>query len=347
MRHFDAKKLAVLMESELVARNVAPDSIRHVVASLIQTSLRGVDSHGINIFPHYCRAVAAGRVNARPNISVARTGSATAIVDADHAFGHHSGAIAMEEAVTLALESGMGAVSVRNSTHFGAAAYFGLMAPERNCLGFAFTNADALVKAFGAREAFFGTNPVCFTAPMESEGPFCLDMATSLVSWNKINNYRREDREIPPEWAFDSEGTSVTDPHIARSLNPAGGYKGFGLGMMVDILCATLAEGLASKDVKAMYAPPLDSSKRCISHFFMALDVSRFCKADFFRHSVQTMAERVRSLVPRDEGDEPMVAGDPEKRSFTRRSVEGIPVDDAKFAEFVALNQAFETVVVP
>jgi len=345
MRHFDDKKLAILMGSELAIRDVAPDSIRHVVASLIQTSLRGVDSHGINIFPHYCRAVAAGRVNARPHISVNRTGLATAVVDADHAFGHHAGAIAMEEAVGLAMESGMGAVSVRNSTHFGAAAYFGLMAPERNCLGFAFTNADALVKAFGAREAFFGTNPVCFTAPMETEGPFCLDMATSLVSWNKINNYRREDRVIPPEWAFNGDGTSVTDPHSARSLNPAGGYKGFGLGMMVDILCASLAEGLISKDVKAMYAPPLDSSKRGISHFFMALDVSRFCSAEIFRHSVQSMAERVRSLAPLEEEDGPMVAGDPEKRCLTRRSSEGIPVDDAKFAEFVALNQDFEKVI--
>ncbi len=80
MRHFDAKKLAELMATELAGRNVDPESIRNVVASLIQTSLRGVDSHGINIFPHYCRAVAAGRVNARPLISVNRTGSATAVV---------------------------------------------------------------------------------------------------------------------------------------------------------------------------------------------------------------------------------------------------------------------------
>lgn len=345
MRYFNAKKLAALMESELSVRKVAPDSIRHVVASLIQTSLRGVDSHGINIFPHYCRAVAAGRVNATPQIAVTRTGSAAAIVDADHAFGHHAGAVAMEEAVAMALEGGMGAVSVRNSTHFGAAAYFGLMAPERNCLGFAFTNADALVKAFSAREAFFGTNPVCFTAPMATEGPFCLDMATSLVSWNKINNYRRENFELPIEWAFDREGMSVTDPHAACSLNPAGGYKGFGLGMMVDILCAVLSEGLISKDVKAMYAPPLDSSKRGISHFFMALDVSRFCGVEIFRNSVQSMAERVRALTPLDEGDEPMVAGDPEKRSFTQRSIKGIPVDAAKYAEFIALNVNFESAV--
>ncbi len=165
MTRFDAGKLAALMAAELAKRHIDPESNQHVVASLVQTSLRGVDSHGINLFPHYCRAAEAGRINSRPHISISRTGPSTAVMDADH---------------------------VRNSTHFGAAAYFGLIAAERDCLGFAFTNADALVKAFGAKEAFFGTNPICFTAPLQNESPFCLDMATSLVSWNKINNYRRE-----------------------------------------------------------------------------------------------------------------------------------------------------------
>ncbi len=345
MRHFNAEKLSMLMESELTARNVDPDSIHHVIASLILTSLRGVDSHGINLFPHYCRAVSARRINGRPRIAVEVTGRATATVDADHAFGHHAGAVAMERAICLARESGMGAVSVRNSTHFGAAAYFALMAPEQDCLGFAFTNADALVKASGAREAFFGTNPICFTAPMANEGPFCLDMATSLVSWNKINNYRREDRQIPANWAFDAEGCSVTDPHAARSLNPAGEYKGFGLGMMVDILCAVLAGGLISKDVKAMYAPPLDNNKRGVSHFFLALDIRRFVEPSLLKSSVQSMAERVRSLSPLRQDDMVMVAGDPEKQAFLRRSTEGIPVDEVKLTEFLEINPAFGEVL--
>lgn len=346
MQRFNAGKLADLMRAELTDRNVNPESVRHVVASLIQTSLRGVDSHGINLFPHYCRAVSAGRINARPHIAVTVSGPSTAVVDADHAFGHHAGVVAMEQAIALARESGMGTVSVRNSTHFGAAAYFGLMAPGQDCLGFAFTNADALVKAFGARESFFGTNPICFTAPLETEEPFCLDMATSLVSWNKINNYRREGRQIPAYWAFDADGSSVTDPHAARSLNPVGGYKGVGLGMMVDILCATLAGGVISKDLKAMYAPPLDDSKRCLSHLFMALDISRFCEPSLFRQNLQSMVNRLRGLSPLDPRDEVMVAGDPEKKSFIRRRIEGIPVDEVKYVEYVELNPVFERAVV-
>jgi ureidoglycolate dehydrogenase (NAD+) len=345
MRYFEAKALAGLMEGELARRDVAPESIRHVVASLIQTSLRGTDSHGINLFPHYCRAVEAGRINARPSLVVNRTGTSVAVVDADHGFGHHCGAVAMELAIVLAKESGMAAVNVRNSTHFGAASYFGLMAPEHDCIGFAFTNADALVQAFGSPEAFFGTNPVCFTAPMEKEGPFCLDMATSLVSWNKINNYRRENMDIPGDWAFDAEGNSVEDPHRARCLNPIGGYKGFGLGMMVDILCSTLAGGINSKDMMAMYAPPLDSSKRCVSHFFMAFDISRFIDPLMFSRSLQLMAELIRALPKQDPQADVMVAGDPEKLAFLQRSAQGIPVDEAKFSEFLDLNPSFSTAV--
>jgi ureidoglycolate dehydrogenase (NAD+) len=340
---FDGAKLPALMEGELARRNVDPVSIRHVVASLVQTSLRGVDSHGISLFPHYCRAVMAGRINARPRISISHNGPSCATVDADHAFGHHAGAVAMEEAIVLACRSGMGAVSVKNSTHFGAAAYFGLLAAEHDCVGFAFTNADALVKAFGAREAFFGTNPICFTAPLQSEGPFCLDMATSLVSWNRITNFRREDRSIPPHWAFDREGQSVTDPHAARCLNPAGEYKGFGLGMMIDILCAILANGPIGRDIAPMYSMPLDSSKRRVSHFFMALDISRFIEPADFKSNLQAMVDRVRSLPPLTAGATVMVAGDPEKRSLARRTSEGIPIDHAKYDEFLALNPEFES----
>ena len=174
----------------------------------------------------------------------------TALLDADHALGHHAGAVAMDQAIEFAKRSGIGAVAVKNSTHFGAAAYIGLRAPAHDCLGFASTNADALVKAHGAREAFFGTNPVCFTAPLEREEPFCLDMATSLVSWNKVVNRRRENSPIPASWAFDASGTPVTDPNRAVTLNPAGEYKGYGLGMMVDILCGILSGGPVGREIR-------------------------------------------------------------------------------------------------
>ena len=106
MIRLDAARLAPVMREALAARDVDPTAIDHVVDSLVQTSLRGVDSHGINLFPHYCRVVESGRVNRRPSPTMTNTAAATAILDADHAFGHHVGALAIDHAVALAHDTG-------------------------------------------------------------------------------------------------------------------------------------------------------------------------------------------------------------------------------------------------
>jgi ureidoglycolate dehydrogenase (NAD+) len=340
MKYFNSGMLSQIMLSELKSRGVDEISAKHVVDCLIQTSLRGVDSHGINLFPHYCRAVKAGRINSKPKMTLKRTGASTAVLDADHAFGHMAGAQAMMNAISFAKAGGIGAVNVSNSTHFSAAAYYGLMAAEQDCLGFSFTNADALVKAVNAKEAFFGTNPICFTAPLLTESPLCLDMATSQVSWNKIMNFRREGNPLSEGWAFDENGINTLDPEAALSLNPAGGYKGFGLGMMVDILCATLTGSLMSKELKPMYSLPLDSSKREISHFFMAIDVSYFSPVNEFKKNLQNMVNQIREMSTVD-GSAVMVPGDPEKKNFLVRSESGIPIDELKLKEYLDIHQDF------
>lgn len=346
MVYLESDTLTALMCRTLNERAVDPCAIGHVVASLVSTSLRGVDSHGINLFPHYCRAVQGGRINPAPVMRFEQTAPGTALLDADHAFGHHAGAVAMDHAVELAHQLGVASVAVRNSTHFGAAAYFSLRAAKCNCIGFAFCNADALVKVHNSRESFFGTNPVCFAAPMAKEGPFSLDMATSLAAWNKVANAQRTGQLIPPDWAFDDLGCAVTNAGLARSLAPAGGYKGFGLGMMVDILCALLADGPVSKDIPGMYRTPF-STRRNIGHFFMAIDIGKFVDPMVFKSRLQDMADRIRVLSPSADADDAvMVAGDPEKRAYEVRRREGIPMDEEKFAEYLELTSDFRDAVV-
>ena len=340
MIYLDSKTLHRIMETTLVERGVNTGSVQHVVESLIQTSLRGVDSHGIKLFPHYCRAIDGGRISKHPKITIEDTGVSTAVVDADNSFGHHSGAVAMDHAISLSKQTGIGAVSVKNSTHFGAAAYFGFRAANADCIGLAFTNANALLKTFGSNEAFFGTNPICFAAPMMSEGPFCLDMATSLASWNKIMNKQKENATIADNWAFGENGEKVTNPHEARTLNPIGEYKGYGLAMMVDILCGILADSLSSKDICDMYNAPI-SEKRYISHFFMAIDINKFLNTETFKRKLQDTVIRLRNLPPSDSERQVMVPGDPEKKFFQIRIKEGIPLDDEKFREFLNLSGRF------
>ncbi len=335
MVYLDSALLRDLLRDGLIVRGVEDAAAGHVADSLVETSLRGVDSHGVNLYPHYCRAVEGGRINASPKIRISRTAASVATVDADHAFGHHAGAVAIDAAAGMARETGIGAVSVANSSHFGAAAYFALRAARAGFLGMAFCNADALVKVYNGRNSFFGTNPICFCAPLSGEEPFCLDMATSLAAWNKVKNARTVGSTIPQGWAFDEIGLAVTDPHRARSLAPLGGYKGFDLGMMVDILCALLANGPMSKDIPPMFDAPL-STRRRISHFFIALEISKFVPLDVFTNRLREMVTRVRG-TPAMEGadDAVMVAGDPEKRCYAVRVIEGIPMADERFAELL------------
>ena len=249
--------------------------------------------------------------------------------------------VASDHAVALAKNNGAGIVGVKNSSHFGAAAYFGLRAANDGCIGIAFTNADALVKAHSSKEAFFGTNPICFCAPMADEEPFCLDMATSLISWNRVKEARRLNQTIPEGWAYDGNGIEVTDPNAARSLAPIGDYKGFGLGMIVDIFCATLVGGPISKDILAMYDSPINA-KRYIGHLFMAIDIEKFIDLEIFKQNIQSIASRVRGLEGYDDANPVMVAGDPEKKTQKLRIKEGIPIDQEKYREFLNLSPAFE-----
>lgn len=339
MRCFNPDKLRVRLTGQLTRRQVHPDAVRHVVAALLETSLRGVDSHGIKLFPHYCRAVDAGRINRYPEFQILNRHPGAATLDADHGFGHHAGFVAMNLAMEMALQSGLGAVAVRNSTHFGAAAYYGLHAARHGYMGFAFTNADALVNPYGSQKPFFGTNPICITVPMHGEEPLCLDMATSQVSWNKVMNLRNRGEALPPGWGLDADGRPTTDPEAVRSLIPIGTYKGYGLGMMVEILCSLLAGGPYALQLLPMYRQL--GEKRRISHFFMALNIDTFRPLASFQGDLQDMVCQLRSLpsVPGLEGV--MVPGDPEKRSLQERRVQGIPVDDITYADFLSIAPEF------
>ena len=144
----------------LCRAEVASQDAGHVADGLVQASLRGVDSHGVRLFPHYLRALKAGRINGRPNYRFQQTAPAAGVLDADHAFGHAAGMVAVEKAVSLARESGVGVVAVRESTHFGAASFFGLEIARHDMIGLSLTHSDSLIVPTGSRRRFLGNNPI-------------------------------------------------------------------------------------------------------------------------------------------------------------------------------------------
>ena len=344
MIKLDSVRLRELISESLLKIEVNLESVRHVSNSMVETSLNGVDSHGVNLFPHYYRAFQGGRLNKEPNFVFQTALTAAHVLDANHAIGHHSGIVAMKKCIETATQSGVGICAVKNSSHYGASSYFGLHAARQEFIGLAFTNADALVKSHNGKKSFFGTNPICFCMPLKSEEPLCLDMATSHVSWNKIKNYRRNNMSLEEEWAFDEDGQMVVDANKARSLSPSGAYKGFGLGMMIEILCSGLTSSVIAKDMMPMFNTPLNEPRQ-VSHFFAAINLEAFGDKNAIIESVTNMTNRLRNEEPLGEQCV-MAPGDPQKKERKNRIISGIPCDLDVIEAFIKIDKRFSECVI-
>lgn len=333
--------LRKFVKSVLLKANVRDDVAEHVTGGLIQTSLRGVDSHGVRLLPHYLEGVKKGRINPSPNYKFTRTSSSTGTFDADHTFGHAAGMEGAKMAIELANEAGAGHIAVYNSSHFGAAAYYVLEIAKHDMIGMSFTNTDALIKTYGGKRPFLGNNPICFAAPCKGEDPFCLDMATSIFTFNKIKQLREEGLLAPAGVGADSEGIETTDPGEIAALLPIGGYKGYGLSMAVEILCSLLTGVAYGPHIPKMFEAPM-SEKRFLGHFIIAMRIDRFQDKDLFKERLSKMMNEIRSEPPLDKDVPVMVAGDPEKKIAKVRQAEGIPIKRDLLETFVNIGKVYE-----
>ncbi|MFA4884214.1 MAG: Ldh family oxidoreductase [Candidatus Margulisiibacteriota bacterium] len=332
------KKIKELFLSILAKENVRADVAGFLVEGIVQASLRGVDSHGIRLFPHYLQGFIHGRLNREPKYDFKLTAPSTGKLDGDHAPGHAAGAEGMLKAIGIARTNGIGAVAVHNSSHFGAAAYYAHLAAREEMIGLSFTHATAHVLPYGGLRPFLGNNPICLVAPCEGEEPFCLDMATTVTNFNKVQQYKEQGKQMPPGWGVDENGDETTDPNKLSSLLPIGGYKGFGLSMMVEILCGLLTGAPYGQNVSRMFGTPL-SDKRRLGHFFMAIRIDAFEEPKVFKKRLKTMMDELRREPAKDKNFPVMAPGDPEKRCFAERSLKGIPVPEILAKELITLAE--------
>lgn len=296
------------------------DQIAITVRHLLYADLRGIDSHGCAMLASYHRGLVSGTLTMRPKIDVVNESGATAVVDGGGGLGHAPGDLAMKLAIEKCRVSGVGAVAVRNSGHYGAAGAYASLALESGFIGIATTNTaePAVVPTLGT-EAKLGTNPIAFAAPAARHKPFLLDMATSTAPVGKLMTAWRSGRSIPAGWALDPEGTDVTNPRLAakyRRLTPLGSspemgsHKGYGLAAMVEILSSVLTGGPA----------------RGVGHFFLALDPRRFGGNGEFEAGLDGLIDALRGSTPMAARQPVLVAGDPEYAALAERSRSGIPV---------------------
>lgn len=320
-----AGKLREFAKNAFLAVGVDANVAEETSRALWLTSLRGVDSHGMRLLPHYVAGIEGGRLNPRPKFVFEQTAAGTGRLDADHTLGHAAGMEAMRHAIRLAQAAGVAFVSVRNSSHCGAMATYALEACAQDMIGLAFTHATARMKTPNAIRSFLGTNPICFAAPMEGEGPFCFDSAPTPFSFNKVKHYAEQGERLPADVAADRDGHMTLDPQVAEQLLPIGDYKGFGLSMMVDILCGLLAGMPVGRDVSNMFGSSM-AEKRNLGQFYGAIRIDAFEDRNEFKARLRKFVMDLRNETPLPGHSTVKVAGDPEKENQAEREQNGIPL---------------------
>ncbi|MFD5850633.1 ureidoglycolate dehydrogenase [Cytobacillus pseudoceanisediminis] len=321
IHHEEAKKLVV---QKLTDAGLLHEHAEKVAEILVHADLRNVNSHGVLRTEHYVNRLNAGGINPAAEISFNKTGPVTGVVDGDDGFGHVIADEAMNHAIQMAKENGVGMVTAINSSHCGALSYFVQNAAEENLIGIAMTHTDKIVVPFGGKDAFLGTNPIAYGVPAKTQKPFILDMATSNVALGKILQYKEEGKEIPKGWGVDENGETVTDPSKVVSLSPFGGPKGYGLSMIVDIFSGLLAGAAFGPHVAKMYGD-LDK-KRKLGHYFCAINPAFFTDADSFLENMDQMMEEIRQAPPAPGFKSVLVPGEIEQMNEERNLEKGITI---------------------
>ena len=324
-----------------VALGTPPDDARVCAEVLLASDRRGIESHGVGRLKVYYERIQAGVQRVETEIEIVQETATTALVDGHHGMGAVIAHRAMRLAMDKARQYGLGAVAVRNSTHFGIAGYYALMAAREGMMGLALTNARSVIPPTFGAERQLGTNPIAFAAPSDAGFPFCFDAATSVVSRGKIEVYNRAEKPTPEGWAIDTEGQPLSDsPQILRDLaagkalllplggagEATGGYKGYGLATMVEILCASLCGGVFLQGMLG-FAPDGSRRPNMLGHFFLSIDVEHFLPLEVSQQITGQIMRELQNSRKAPGQERIYVAGEKEHEKQELVRARGVPVN--------------------
>jgi ureidoglycolate dehydrogenase (NAD+) len=323
--------LAEKVRRHLLSAGAQPHDADETTRALMHASRHGVDSHGVRLAPYYVGKIRAGRIRTAPQRVLTSTGPCTAVLDADHGLAHAASYMAMQKAMDCARVSGIGAVGVRNSNHFGAAGAYAIEAAPHGLLGLATCNAEALVSLFGGKHAFHGTNPFAFAAPVPGRKPWLMDMATSSVPFNRVMLYRALGIPLPYGVAVDAAGETTCDAQKATCLHPLGGpefgFKGAALAGLATLLSAVLTGAAFDPEIVPDSDPRSKEIPGNIGHFFLAINPQHFVGQAGYETAIARYVSAVETATPVDPARPTLVPGDREWAEAERRRATGIPVD--------------------
>jgi LDH2 family malate/lactate/ureidoglycolate dehydrogenase len=318
-----ARRLGQFAAAVLAAVGVPAADARLVADSLVAADLWGHQSHGVLRLSWYVNRIRAGVMNPVTVPETVSDTGALAVVDGHDGVGQVLAAFAAREAAGRAREHGVGVVAVRNSNHFGTAAYFTRMAARDGCVAILTTNASPAMAPWGGRRKTVGTNPWSIAAPAGRHDVMVMDIANTAVARGKMYLARQRGEPIPAGWAIDAGGAPTTDPAaaIAGMILPMAGHKGYAISLMMDVLSGVLTGSAFGAAVGGPYQ--VERPSGC-GHLFIALDVAAFGDPNGFARRMEQLVAEVKS-VPLAQGfDEVVYPGELEARAAREHLHQGL-----------------------
>ncbi len=293
----------------------------------VKSNLWGVDSHGVLRTPVYVKRVLNGAIKSNAEITVIsdRKGPIQ-LMDGGDGMGYVVGYRAMEKAIDLSKEYGIGMVLVKNSNHFGAAGLYVDLAAEKGCLGICTTNVIPNIGMPGSLKPSTGNNPLALGAPLNGDFNFVLDISMSSVAGGKLLLAIKEGKKIPTNWAITKEGKETDDPKLGFEglLLPMGMHKGFGMSLFIDIMTGVLSGGPFLQDLRSMYSMPDEPSLS--THMMMAIDPTYFMEEVVFEKRMDKWVEYIKSTPLADCNQEQLIPGEIEYKRKKQREKEGVSI---------------------
>ena len=343
MPHVSIDTIKAQIASVLTAWGMPADQVTTTAELMVEADARGIDSHGIGMLPQYHERRNEGKIIVPGDIRVVKDLPAMTFIDAGHALGHVSAKMAMQSAITKAQDMGVAIGVVRESNHFGAAGVYSTMALEQGMIGIAMTGtSQRSIVPPRAKEPMYSTNPIAMAAPSKRNPAFSLDMATSTVAVGKLNIYRRAGKPMPVGWALKEDGLPETDAEAAfystpKRMTPLGGtqdggsHKGYGLAIMVDILCSVLTGSyFGGRDLHTGETGDFIN----VGSFFLAIDPVFFRgEPGAFEADIDALIDQMHGVTPLDPAQPVLVPGEPEEAARAIRLRDGVPMTDTLFNE--------------
>lgn len=317
---------------------MSEEDAKLVTDTMLVADNRGIHSHGFLRLPIYVERIKKGFINIHPNIEKVNDKTSISLIDGDYGAGQVVGKKAMDNSIQKAKESGLGLTVVKNSNHFGIAAYYASLATQENMIGIVISNVEALMPAVGGAEKIIGNNPISIAAPTKKgENPIVLDMALSNVPLGKILMAQTKEESIPKDWGVDQNGEATDDPNEVVNggiLLPMGGPKGFGLALLTEILTGVISGGQYSKTVHSMYDM---EEKQSISHFMLAIDVSFFGELDEYVSRIENLTSFVKDSKKAPGIEETFLPGEMEFSREEQSKKTGVPIEEKVLKELHVL----------